>query len=220
MSAAVIVTAPGDVEPAGRGAPGRRQQPQREREDERADRDVDEEDPVPAEQVREDPTGQDAGHAAAREDEPEDPHRLGALGCLGEERDHQRERDGGHECAAEALHGAHGHEQLLRRGEAAAERGAGEDPDPDQEELPVAEEVAEASTEEEESAEGQEVRVDHPRERRLREPEVVADRRQRDVHDRPVEDDHQVAQAEDVQGEPAFPSVKHLSSLRGRSAQF
>ena len=67
----------------------------------------------------------------------------------------------------------------------------------------MAEQVAEATAEQEEAAVGEQVAVDDPRERRLGEAEILTDRRQRDVHDRHVEDDHQAAEAEDVQREPA-----------------
>ena len=67
----------------------------------------------------------------------------------------------------------------------------------------MAEEVAQPPAEQQEAAEGQQVGVHDPGERLLREAEIVPDRRQRDVHDRPVEHDHQVAEAEDVEGEPA-----------------
>src|SRR3712207_6883551 len=56
---------------------------------------------------------------------------------------------------------------------------------------------SEPPREQQEPAERERVGVDHPRERRLREAEILADRRQGDVHDRDVEDDQQVAQAED-----------------------
>ena len=82
-----------------------------------------------------------------------------------------------------------------------------EEADAEQEQAPVAEEVAEPAAEEHEAAEGQHVGVDHPGERRLREAEVLADRRQRDVHDRRVEHDHQVAQAEDEECEPVLAGV-------------
>ena len=75
--------------------------------------------------------------------------------------------------------------------------------DADQEQAPLAVEVAEPAAEQQEAAEGQQVGVDHPDQRRLGEAEVAADRRQGDVHDRRVEHDHQVAQAEDAEGEPA-----------------
>ena len=84
---------------AGRG----RQQPQGERDDGDPDREVDEEDPLPAEHVRENSAEQDPDAPAAGGDEPEDAHRLGALGRLGEEHHHQRERDGGDDRAPETL---------------------------------------------------------------------------------------------------------------------
>ena len=80
----------------------------------------------------------------------------------------------------------------------------------------VAEQVAEPAGQEQEAAEGQQVGVDHPGQRRLREAEVGADRGQRDVHDALVEHDHQVAQAEHVEGQPAAPRrLVGVRSLRG-----
>ena len=49
--------------------------------------------------------------------------------------------------------------------------------------------------------------------RRLRGVEGPADRGQCDVHDRRVEDDHQIAQAEDDQREPARPCVHVIAHL-------
>ena len=51
--------------------------------------------------------------------------------------------------------------------------------DPEQEQAPVAEEVAEPPAEQQEAAEREQVRVHDPRQRRLGEAEVLADRRQR-----------------------------------------
>ena len=67
-----------------------------------------------------------------------------------------------------------------------------EERDADQEQPPVAEQVAEPAAQQQEAAEGQQVGVHDPGERGLGEAEVVPDRRQRDVHDRRVEHDHQV----------------------------
>ena len=72
----------------------------------------------------------------------------------------------------------------------------------------MAEQVAQPPAEQQEAAEGEQVRVHDPGERRLREAEVVPDRRQRDVHDRAVQDDHQIAEAEDVEGEPPSSHVQ------------
>ena len=142
---------------------------------------------------------------------PKIAHRLRALARLREEGHHQRERDGRGDGAAEALHGARGDEDPLRRREPAGERGDREEADPDQEQPAVAVEVAEPPAEEQEAAEGEQVGVHDPRERGLGEAEVVLDRRQRDVHDRHVEDDHQARQAEDVEREPAGSGVEFVS---------
>ena len=71
----------------------------------------------------------------------------------------------------------------------------------------MAEEVAQPAAEQEEAAEGEQVGVDDPGERRLGEAEILADRRQGDAHDRHVEDDHQVAEAEDDERQPAGPGI-------------
>ena len=92
------------------------------------------------------------------------------------------------------------------------ERGQREERDADQEQPPVAEEVAEPAAEQQEAAEGEQVGVHDPGERGLGEAEVLPDRRQRDVHDRRVEDDHQVAQAEDDQREPAGAAIRWSSA--------
>ena len=67
--------------------------------------------------------------AAAGHDEAEDAHRLRALARLGEQDHDQRERDGRDDGAAEALHRARRDEELLRRREAARERGEREERD-------------------------------------------------------------------------------------------
>src|SRR4051812_31119435 len=158
---------------------------------------------MPAQEVCEDPSEQDADRASAGGDEPEDTHRLRAIALLGEEGHDQRERDCGDDRAAEALHRTGAHEKPLRGREAAGERGEREKRDSSEEEAPVAVEVAEAPAKEEEAAEREEVGVRDPGERGLSEAEILADRRERDVHDRRVEDDHEVAEAEYEESDPA-----------------
>ncbi len=80
--------------------------------------------------------------------------------------------------------------------EAPDERGDGEAGDAENEEPAMPEEVAKPPAEQQEAAERQQVGVDDPGERRLAEAEVGPDRRQRDIHDDRVEDDHQVRGAE------------------------
>ena len=79
-----------------------------------ADRQVDEEDPVPAERVGQQAAEQHADAAAAGADEAVDAHRLGALGRLGEQVHDQRQRHGRDHRAAQALHRARGDQQRLR----------------------------------------------------------------------------------------------------------
>jgi hypothetical protein len=210
----------GDVEPPARDRPAvGREQPQAEGVDENADRDVDEKDPVPAEKVRQHPAEEHADAPAACHHEAEDAHRLGPVGRLREEVHDQRERDRRDNRTAEALDRTRRDQEPLRRGQAAGDRGQGEERDPDQEQSPVAEQIAEAAAEQEEAAERQQVGVDHPGERRRREPEVLPNRRQRDVHDRRVENDHQVAQAQDDQREPAGASIHRHQSLPPKSVR-
>ena len=180
-----------------------RQQPQRGQVHGDADRDVDEEDPVPAEHVGEDAAEQHADRPAARQHEAEDAHRLRALGGLGEHHHDQRQRDRRDDGAAEALDRAGDHEDLLRAGEPAGEGGDGEEGDTADEHSPVAEQVTEPAAEQQEAAEGEQVGVHDPGEGGLREAQIRPDRRQGDVHDRRVEDDHQISAAEHDECEPA-----------------
>ena len=158
---------------------------------------------MPVEGVGEDAAEEHAEAAAAGHHEAEDAHRLRPFGLLGEEVHHQRQRDGRDDRAAEPLECPRRDQKPCRRGHTARDRGNGEERDADQEHPAMAVEVTEPAAEQEEAAEREEIRIHDPRERRLREAEVFSDRRQRDVHDRRVEDDHQVAEAEDVQREPA-----------------
>ena len=66
-------------------------------------------------------------------------------------------------------------------------------------------------------AEGQQVGVHDPGERGLGEAEVLADRRQRHSDDRHVEDDHQVAQAQHDECQPAVASLDVQRSLSSMS---
>ena len=194
----------GDVEP-GRCARrrGARQERHAETEHGDADRQIDEEDPVPVVDVGEHAAEQHADRAPARADEAVHAHRLGALAGLGEERHQQRERHRVDDRAADALDGARDHERQLRARQAAGERGAGEEDDADHERAPVPVEIAEPAAEQQEAAAGQQVGVDDPDQRRLGEAEIGADRRQRDVDDGHVEHDHEHAEADDAEGEPA-----------------
>ena len=96
------------------------------------------------------------------------------------------------------------------------QRAEREDDDADEEHAPAAEQVGRAPAEQQEAAEDERVGADHPLEVLLREAEVDLDRGQGDVHDRDVEDDHELHDAEERQRQPLAlfrkqPCVRHLS---------
>src|SRR5262249_43435270 len=63
--------------------------------------------------------------------------------------------------------------------------------------------VAQPPAEQQEAAVSEHVGVDDPDQRRVAEREVGLDRRQRHVHDRRIEHDHELARAQHVQRQPA-----------------
>ena len=91
-------------------------------EDKGADWQVDEEDRVPVEDVRKDAAEEHAEAAAAGHHEAENPHRLRAFRRIAEKVHDQRQRDRGHDCAAQALDRARDHQQQLPVGQAATDR--------------------------------------------------------------------------------------------------
>ena len=106
---------------------------------------------------------------------------------------------------------------VVAPGQAAEQRADGEDDEAAHEDASPPEDVGEPAAEQEEAAEDERVGAEHPLQVLLREAEIGLDRRQRDVHDRDVEDDHELHGAEQRQREP-FRSVgcdHRISSLHG-----
>ena len=79
---------------------------------------------------------------------------------------------------------------------------AGEEDEAGDEHPPAPEQVGRAPAEEQEAAEDERVGADHPLQVLLREPEVDLDRGQRHVHDRDVENDHELDDAEEGERPP------------------
>ena len=163
---------------------------------------VDEEDPLPAERVDQDAAGDDAERAADAGQRAPDAERDVALTAGGERDGQQGEGRGGEQRGADALDGAGRDQRRLRSGEAARERRGGEQPEADQEQPPAAEDVAHPAPEQEQAAERERVAVDHPLQALGAEAEVGLDGRQRDIHDRDVEDDHELGDGEHRQRQP------------------
>ena len=95
----------------------------------------------------------------------------------------------------------------LAVGEPAEERRGREEDEPGEEHPLAADQVAGATAEQQEPAEQERVRVDDPLEARLGDPELRLDRRERDVHDRRVEDHHELREADEDQDEPRVHGV-------------
>ena len=149
------------------------EQPQCERGGRDPDRDVHEEDPVPVDGLGEHAAGEQADRRAGRRHERVDADRLRLLPRLGEHRDDHPEDHGRRHRAADALDEAGRDQHLLALGEAAQQRGDGEDAEPGEEDAAARDEVAEPAGQQQQPAEGDQVRVDDPGEAGLREAEVA-----------------------------------------------
>ena len=138
------------------------QQHRREREHDHADRDVDEEDPLPADRVREHATEEHAYRGAAPGDRAPHAERGVALLAFGERRRQDREGRRRDDRRTETLHGARSDERSRRVRESARERRGREHDQPDHEDPPPTEQVGDTPTEQEEPAERQRVRAGDP----------------------------------------------------------
>jgi hypothetical protein len=175
------------------------------------DRQVDEEDPVVVDALGEDAARQQPDRAAGGGHEPVDPNRLGLLPGLGEHRhDHAEDHGRGHR-PADPLHEPGDDQQALALRHPAEQRRDREHGEADHEHPPPADEISEPAGEQQEAAEADQIRVHHPGEARLGEPQIVLDRWERHVHDGDVEHDHQHPDAEHDQRQPAM-----VSRFRGR----
>ena len=100
-------------------------------------------------------------------------------------------------------------------GEPARQRGEREEDEAEEQDAPAAEQVGETAAEKEEATEGEDVGVDDPGQARLAEVERRADRRQRHVDDRRIEDDHELCDAEQDQGDPSLVTGRARIGHRG-----
>jgi hypothetical protein len=195
---------PGDVvAPVTEVGAALRDQERRDRDRGDADRHVDEEDPLPAETAREEPAEQHAEGRARAGDRAEDPERLVPFGALFEDHCDQRERRRGGERGAETLHAAEHDQRALAPREPAEQRPDREEAETGHEDQPAADKVGDPSAQEQEAAEEERVGAHHPLQVRLREVQRGLDRGQRHVHDRDVEDDHELRRADQCEGVPA-----------------
>ena len=148
--------------------------------------------------ARDQPAEHPAGRAAAGRGRRPQPERARAPpGRLG--RDEQRERRRRHERGADPLHRARRDQRRRGRRERAGERGGREQHQPGAEDPPPPVQVGHPAREQEAAAERQRVGAQYPVQPGRSEAEVAADRRQRDRHDRHVEDDDELGDAEECE---------------------
>ena len=140
--------------------------------------DVDEEDPLPRQVVRQDPAEQDAGCGAEATDGTPRAQGDVALAPLGEHCNEDGESSRRDESGAEALERTRGDQRALTPRQAAEERAEREDDRPEDEDASPAEQVRRAAAQQEEAAEHERVGADHPLEVLLREAKIQLDGRQ------------------------------------------
>jgi hypothetical protein len=175
----------------------RRKRSRRECDEERADGDVDEEDPSPPGTVGQQPAGDDTDGRSGSAHGTEDAEREVAFASFRERDREDRECGRRDERRAEPLERARGDQQFARLCEPGEKRRAGKERQSGEQHTPTAEEIAEPSAEQQEPAEQQAVGDHHPLQRALAELEVDLDRGKRHVHDRDVEHDHEPREAGD-----------------------
>ena len=203
--ASVISTEPSTSTPPARPMPSFSSistEPSSERD--HADRHVHEEDPVPVQRLRQRAAGEQPDRAAAGGDERVEAHRLApARPAPGNSvtmiaRITLEATAPPTPCSRRAAD-----QHRLAGGQPAQHRGGREQHEARQEHALAPDQVADAPGQQQQPAERDQVAVDHPGQVALGEVQVVLDRRQRDVHDRRVEDHHQLAEAEHGERDPA-----------------
>ena len=179
------------------------EQARREQDGREADRRVDEEDPFPADVLREHAAQQHAHRSAGSGDGTPHGQRLVALVALGERRGEDRERRGRDHRGAETLNRARADQEVAGCGKAAGQRCDREDGQTGHEQPATAEQVGTPAAQQQEPAERQRVGARDPLQARVGEVQIDLDRRQRDVDDRDVDDEHELRRTEQDQRDPA-----------------
>jgi hypothetical protein len=152
--------------------------------------------------VQEPAASEQPQRAAAREDERVHAHRDRPLRRLGKVDDQQGQyRRRGHRAAQSLDEPGHDQHELIAR-QPACHRRQRERHDPGEKHPLAPKQVSQASSQQQKAAERDQVRVQNPRQVRLREAEVALHRRERDVHDRPIEHHHQLPHAHNRERHP------------------
>ena len=159
--------------------------------------------PAPVEQLRERAAEQQAGRGAGAADRSVDAERLRSLLWIGERRRQHGEHGRGEQRRKAALHGARADQHFEARCRPADGGRAREAQQADDERRLAADEVADPPAQQQQRPERECVCGDHPLARVVAEREVGLRRREGDVHDGDVEDDHELGERDRGQDEPA-----------------
>ena len=168
----------------------------------RTERHVDVEDPVPVDRLDQRSADERPEREPDRRDADPDPDRRRPFPGMERRRD-DRERGGQDERRSEALQRAGRDQQAAAHGEGAGERADGEDDEAEHEDPAAPEDVRELAGRKQQHGERERIGVDGPLELGEPDPELCLDRRQRDVHDRQVDVDHEQREREHRQRPPA-----------------
>ena len=136
--------------------------------------------------------------------------------ALGERRHEERERSRSEQRASQSLQRAEADERARRPGEAAEQRARGKKSEARNEHPAPAEQVGQAAAEQQRPTEEDGVRGDHPLQPRVREAEIGLDRGERDIHNRDVENDHELSGDDESECAPAPPGRNRMK--RGKQA--
>jgi hypothetical protein len=194
----------GRVEALGERVAALREQQRRQPKRREPDRDVDVEDPRPAEPVGQHAAEQDAGDSAEGADRAPHAERGVPLATLRERRHQDRQSGGRDDRRAEALERPGDDQCIVGPGQAGDERCDAEEDEAADEQATSPEKIGGTTAEQKEASEEQRVGADYPLEVLLGEAQVRLDRRQGDVHDRDVQDDHELHGGEQRE-RPPFP---------------
>ena len=167
---------------------------------------------MPAQRLGQQPAGEQAEGTAGNRDEDVGAHRAGPLARIGELGDDDREDHRGLRRGADALQEAGADQEPLGRRDTAEQRGCCEDDQPGEEDALAPEQIAQSAGKQQKGSERDEESVHDPGQVGLAEAEVVLNRGEGDVHDRHVEDDHQLRHADDREGGPTTPLGRVVSA--------
>jgi hypothetical protein len=186
------------------GEPALRHDARGEQQRRGADRDVEEEDVLPAGVAGEQAAGDQSDGRAAGSDGTPHAQCLVPLGALGEHVHHDRQRRREHNRRAEPLHAAHRDEEPLRGRQPAAQRRRAEHGQADHQYAAAPKQVRGTAAEQQETAEGERVAGDDPLQARFRHVQLDADSWQRHVDDREVRDRHEERDSQHRERAPAM----------------